>query len=65
MNTTEIIVTAAGFSVIGWIVWYFWLWKGESVSAQAGAGGVLEIEVMVKGGISPRPSSQKQGSSCA
>ena len=38
MNTTQIIVTLVGFGVIGWIVWYFWLWKGETVSAAAGAG---------------------------
>ena len=53
MNPTEIIVTVAGFTMIGWIVWYFWLWKGESVMAQTGAGGVLEIDVMVKGGYQP------------
>ena len=53
MTTTQIIVTLVGFGIIGWIVWYFWLWKGEAVAAQAGAGGVQVVEVTVKGGYQP------------
>ena len=53
MNVTEMVVSLIGLALIAWIVWYFWLWKGESVSAQAGAGGVLEIDVTVKGGYQP------------
>lgn len=53
MTTTEIIVTLAGFALIAWIVWYFWLWKGKAVAAQSGAGGVLEVDVTVKGGYQP------------
>jgi plastocyanin domain-containing protein len=53
MSTTQIIVTLVGFGVIGWIVWYFWLWKGESVAAQTGAGGVQVVDVTVKGGYQP------------
>ena len=53
MDTTQIIVTLVGFGIIGWIVWYFWLWKGEAVSAQAGAGGVQVVDVTVKGGYQP------------
>ena len=53
MDTTQIIVTLVGLGIIGWIVWYFWLWKGESVAAQAGAGGVQVVEVTVKGGYQP------------
>ena len=53
MTTTNIIVTLVGFGIIGWIVWYFWLWKGESVSAAAGAGGIQEVDVTVKGGYQP------------
>ena len=53
MNTTQIIVTLAGLGVIGWIVWYFWLWKGESVAAEDSAGGVQVIEVTVRGGYQP------------
>ena len=53
MNTTQIIVTLIGFGIIGWIVWYFWLWKGESVTAQAGAGGLQIVDVTVRGGYQP------------
>jgi plastocyanin domain-containing protein len=53
MNTTQIIVTLLGLGFIGWIVWYFWLWKGDSVTARAGAGGFQEIDVTVKGGYQP------------
>ena len=53
MNTTQIVVTLIGFGVIGWVVWYFWLWKGESVAAGVGAGGVQEVDVTVKGGYQP------------
>jgi plastocyanin domain-containing protein len=53
MNATEIIVTLVGLALIGWIVWYFWLWKGESVAARNASGGVQEIDVTVKGGYQP------------
>ena len=53
MSTTQIIVTLIGIGIIGWIVWYFWLWKGESVAAQAGAGGVQVVDVTVRGGYQP------------
>ena len=61
MNTTEIIVTLSGFGIIAWIVWYFWLWRGESVLAQTGAGGVQEIDVTVKGGYQPATILAKAG----
>jgi plastocyanin domain-containing protein len=61
MTTTEIIVTIVGFSLIAWIIWYFWLWKGKSVAAQAGAGGLLEIDVIVKGGYQPSTIVAKAG----
>jgi plastocyanin domain-containing protein len=53
MNVTQIIVTLAGFGVIVWIVWYFWLWKGESVAAHSAAGGMQVVDVTVKGGYQP------------
>ena len=53
MSATQIIVTLVGLGAIGWIVWYFWLWKGEAVAAQAGAGGIQIVDVTVKGGYQP------------
>lgn len=53
MSTTNIIVTLIGLGVIGWIVWYFWLWKGETVNAQVKGKGMQEIDVTVKGGYQP------------
>jgi len=61
MTTTQIIVTLSGLAVIAWIVWYFWLWRGESVAAQTAAGGVQEIDVTVKGGYQPASITVKAG----
>lgn len=61
MSGTQIIVTIAGIGIIAWIVWYFWLWKGESVTAEAKAGGLQEIDVTVKGGYQPAAIVVKAG----
>lgn len=53
MSNTQIIVTITGLGIIAWIVWYFWLWKGESVTAQVREKGIQEIDVTVKGGYQP------------
>ncbi len=61
MTTTQIIVTLSGLGVIAWIVWYFWLWRGESVAAQTAASGVQEIDVTVRGGYQPASITVKAG----
>lgn len=61
MSTVQIVVTLIGFAVIAWIVWYFWLWKSESVAARTGAGGVQEIDVTVKGGYQPATITARAG----
>ncbi len=61
MSTTQIIVTLLGFGVIGWIVWYFWMWKGETVVAETGSGGIQEVDVTVKGGYQPASIFVKAG----
>ncbi len=61
MTTTQIIVTLSGLVAIAWIVWYFWLWRGESVAAQTTAGGAQEIDVTVKGGYQPASIVVKAG----
>jgi plastocyanin domain-containing protein len=53
MSIVQILVTVAGLSVIGWIVWYFWLWKGKTVSAVVTAHGRQAVDVTVKGGYQP------------
>ena len=61
MSMTEILVTTAGLAVIAWTVWYFWLWKGESVAAQTTEGGRQEIDVTVRGGYQPAVIVVKAG----
>ena len=61
MNTTQIIVTLMGLGLIAWIVWYFWLWEGDAVTARSVAGGVQEIDVTVKGGYQPASITAEAG----
>ena len=64
MNTINMLVTIVGLSVIGWIVWYFWLWKGEAVAAAVHASGKQEVDVTVKVVISPQRSSSRRANRC-
>jgi plastocyanin domain-containing protein len=61
MNMTTLFVTLAGFAIIAWIVWYFWLWKDEAVLAATGERGVQEVEVTVRGGYQPSAIMVKAG----
>jgi plastocyanin domain-containing protein len=61
MSATNIIVTVIGLAVIAWIVWYFWLWKGETVAAQTKEKGMQEVDVTVKGGYQPAAIMVKAG----
>lgn len=61
MSTKGIIVTIVGIGIIGWIVWYFWLWKGASVTAPNSPVGIQEIDVTVKGGYQPATIVVKAG----
>lgn len=60
MSVAEIIVTIAGVAIIAWIVWYFWLWRGESVTVQTRDGRQV-IDVIVKGGYQPATIMVKAG----
>ena len=61
MSIVQILVTVAGLSVIAWIVWYFWLWKGETVSAAVTDHGRQVVDVTVKGGYQPAAIQVKAG----
>ena len=53
MTSTQIAVTALGAVAIVWVLWYFLFSRGTAVAATAGAGGVQEVHVTVKGGYTP------------
>src|SRR2546427_7770417 len=53
VTSTQIAVTALGAVAIGWVLWYFLFSRGTAVAATAGASGVQEVHVTVKGGYTP------------
>ena len=53
MDGAQILVTVGGAAAIAWVVWYFFLGERQRVRAAAGAGGVQEVKVLVKGGYEP------------
>ncbi|MEW6734402.1 MAG: cupredoxin domain-containing protein [Acidobacteriota bacterium] len=61
MITTAIIVNIIGLIIIAWIVWYFWLWQNQAVTAQTGIGGMQQVEITVKGGYQPAAIVVKAG----
>jgi plastocyanin domain-containing protein len=52
MDSTEIGVVAGGALAVAFVLWYFF-GERERVAASAGAGGVQEIKITVRGGYSP------------
>jgi len=53
MTPAQIAVTALGAVTIVWVLWYFLYSRGSAVAATAGAGGLQEVRVIVKGGYNP------------
>ena len=53
MTGTQITVTALGAVAIVWVLWYFLFSSGKPVAATAGAAGIQEVRVIVKGGYTP------------
>ena len=53
MTWDKIVVDLVGLSLIGFIVWFFWLVKTKGVRAALTSGGYQEQMVLVKGGYTP------------
>jgi plastocyanin domain-containing protein len=53
MDTSQIVVTAAGAAAGAWVVWFFFLSERKQFRAQAAAGGAQRVRVVVKGGYEP------------
>lgn len=49
----RLIVVAAGFVLIAFIVWFFWLKRATGVRAAETSGGYQEAMILVKGGYTP------------
>jgi plastocyanin domain-containing protein len=53
MSTIQLIVTVFGVALSVLIAWFFWFAPKGQTRAAAGAGGVQEVAVTVKGGYTP------------
>lgn len=53
MSAMEWAVLLGGVAAIGWVNWYFFLADRGVAVAVAGAGGVQEVQIAVKGGYAP------------
>src|SRR2546427_11473367 len=53
VTSTQIAVRALGAVAMGWVLCYFLFSRGTPVAATAGASGVQEVHVTVKGGYTP------------
>ncbi len=60
MDVTTVFVNLAGFALIAWIVWYFWLYRREGVQV-AEVAGVQQVPITVKGGYDPDVIVVKRG----
>lgn len=49
----RLIVVAAGFTLIAFIVWFFWLKRATGMRAAETSGGYQEAMILVKGGYTP------------
>ena len=53
MTWDRILVDVVGLSLIGFIVWFFWLVKARGVKAPLTSAGYQEQMVLVRGGYTP------------
>jgi plastocyanin domain-containing protein len=60
MDTAEIVVTAGGVALIGFILWFFF-GPRTVTAARVGGAGRQEVDIVVKGGYSPDRIEVRQG----
>jgi plastocyanin domain-containing protein len=53
MTPDRWLVTAAGFALIAFIVWFFWLKRSTGFRATETSSGYQEAMILVKGGYTP------------
>jgi len=53
MTPVQIFVTFGGIALSIFIAWFFWLAPKGQTRVNAGAGGVQEVAITVKGGYTP------------
>lgn len=53
MSTPQILVTTLGVGLSIFIAWFFWFAPKGQTRVAAGAGGIQEVAVTVKGGYTP------------
>ena len=53
MTWDKVVVDLVGLTLIGFIVWFFWLVKAKGVKAALTSAGYQEQMVLVKGGYTP------------
>lgn len=61
MTGLELAVLGAGIGGIAWVNWHFFLAKGPAAVARAGAGGVQEVTIAVRGGYEPAVVKVRKG----
>lgn len=61
MTPVEWLVVLGGTLTIAWINWYFFLAEKATATAVAGAGGVQEVTIGVRGGYDPAEVRVRRG----
>ena len=63
MTTNEWLVVLGGLAAIAWVNWWFFLSQRGSpaTAATAGAGGLAEVVIAVRGGYAPGTVKAKAG----
>ena len=61
MTATEWAVVLGGLLTVAWINWYFFLAEKATATASAGAGGVQEVKITVRGGYDPADVRVRKG----